>query len=105
MKSPCLKLLPILLGSLLITGCKTLPVASHAIGCEVSAELLASKCAAPAPVTNDTTYAALVDTMQADRKALQECGNMADALRGSLLRCNQAADEYNGKIDALNRAR
>lgn len=105
MKSPCLKLLPILLVSLFITGCKTLPVASHAIDCDVSAELLASKCAAPAPVTNDTTYAALVDTMQADRKALQECGSMADTLRDALQRCNQATGEYNSKIDALNRAR
>ncbi|MBU1424845.1 MAG: hypothetical protein KKH12_00810 [Gammaproteobacteria bacterium] len=105
MKSPCLKLLPILLGSLFIAGCNTLPVASHAIGCDVSAELLSGKCAAPRPVSNGTTYAALVDTMQADRKALQECGNMTDALRDALLRCNQATGEYNSKIDALNRAR
>jgi hypothetical protein len=104
MKSPCLKLLPILLGSLFMTGCKTLPVASHAIGCDVSAELLASKCVAPRPITSDTTYAALVDTMQADRKALQECGNTADTLRDALRRCNQATNEYNNKIDAVNHA-
>lgn len=105
MKSPCTKLLPILLGSLFMTGCQTLPVATHAIGCNVSAELLASKCAPPRPLTNDTTYAVLVDTMQADRKALQECGNTADTLRETLRRCNQATDEYNNKIDASKRTK
>ena len=103
MKSLCLKCLPILFGILPLAGCKTLPVATHAIGCEASAELLASKCAAPRPLANDATYAALVDTMQADRKALQECSNTTDALRDALQRCNQASDEYNNKIDTLNR--
>ncbi len=105
MKIPYAKLIPILVGSLFVTGCKTLPVVPHAIGCDVSAELLASKCAAPEPVTNDTTYAALVDTMQADRKALRECGITADTLRDAIKRCNQSTDEYNKKIDAINNAK
>ncbi len=104
MKLPCLQLLPVLLGGLLTAGCKTLPVASHTIGCDVSAELLTSKCATPRPLTNNITYAALVDTMQADRKALQECSNTTDALRNALQRCNQATDAYNNQIDTLNRA-
>lgn len=102
MKTLCLQLTPILLGSLFITGCKTLPVVPHAIGCDVSAELLSSKCATPKPITNDTTYATLVDTMQADRKALRECGVTADTLRDAIKRCGQATDEYNKKIDAIN---
>jgi len=102
MKIPCLKLAPVLLSGLFVTGCQTLPVVPHALNCDANAELLAGKCAAPRQVSNNTTYAALVDTMQADRKALQECGIMVDTLRNTLNRCNQAADEYNKKIDALN---
>jgi hypothetical protein len=105
MKSLNLKLAPILLITLFIAGCKTLPVASHAVNCDASAELLASKCATPRQITNDTTYATLVDTMQADRKALRECGIAADALRETLKHCNQATDEYNKKIDAINSAK
>jgi hypothetical protein len=105
MKKLNFKLAPILLVSLFIAGCKTLPVASHAINCNASAELLASKCATPRPITNDTTYAALVETMQADRNALRECGIVADALRETLKHCNQAIDEYNKKIDAINSAK
>lgn len=105
MKELCLKLTQILLGSLFIAGCQTLPVVPHAISCDVSAELLASKCATPTQITNDTTYAALVDTMQADRKALRECSIMADTLRVAIKRCNQATDEYNKKIDTMNSAK
>jgi hypothetical protein len=104
MKALSLKL-AVLLGSLFIAGCKTLTVVPHAIGCEVDAELLAGRCAEPRPIANDTTYAALVDTMQADRKALRECGIAADALRDAIRRCNQATDEYNRKIDATNSSR
>ena len=102
MKVLCLRLTPILLGCLFIGGCKTLTVVPHAVNCDVSAELLAGKCAAPQPITNDTTYAALVDTMQADRKALRECGITADTLRDTIKRCNQATAEYNKKLDAIN---
>ncbi|MFZ2163662.1 MAG: hypothetical protein WAW02_15730 [Sideroxyarcus sp.] len=102
MKIRCSLLMQILPVSLIIAGCQTLPVVPHALTCDASAELLASKCAAPRPRSNDITYAALVDTMQADRKALQECGITADTLRDTLKRCNQAANEYNKKIDALN---
>jgi hypothetical protein len=105
MKALSSRLAPILLVSLLITGCKTLPVASHSVNCDANAELLASKCASPRPVTNDTTYATLVETMQADRKALRECGIVADALRETIKHCNQAIDEYNKKIDAINSAK
>jgi hypothetical protein len=70
MKAIKLKLAPILLGSLFLAGCRTLTVVPHALGCDVSKELLSGKCAEPRPITNDTTYAALIDTMQADRRAL-----------------------------------
>ncbi len=96
------KFIPILAGILFISGCKTVPVVPHAIGCDVSAELLESRCATPKPVENDTTYAALVETMQADRKSLRECGITADTLRDALQRCNQATAEFNKKIDAIN---
>ena len=97
------KLALLLLPSLYVTGCTTLPVAPHAINCNVNAELLASKCAAPKPVSNDMTYATLVDTMQADRKALRECSNTVDALHDAIKRCNQATVEYNQKIDIINK--
>jgi hypothetical protein len=102
MKGICLKFASFLPGCLFIAGCQTLPVVPHAINCDVSAEMLASKCAKPVPITNDATYATLVDAMQADRKALQECGITGDAIRGALIRCNRATDEYNKKIDAIN---
>jgi len=90
------------LASLFIAGCKTVTIIPHALKCDANPELLASKCAPPRQITNDTTYATLVDTMQMDRKALQECGIAADALRASIKRCNQATDEYNKRIDELN---
>ena len=102
MDALCSKSALILLGGLCIAGCKTITVVPHALKCEVNAELLAGKCADPKQIANDATYAALVDTMQADRKALQECGVEADALRAAITRCNQATDEYNKKIDAIN---
>jgi predicted small secreted protein len=102
MKAPRLKLASFVVGSLLLGGCQTLPVVPHAVGCDVNKELLAAKCAAPKPVANDVTYATLVDTMQADRKALRECSITADALREAIARCKQTTDEYNKKIDALN---
>ncbi len=105
MKKADLKLAAIVLGGLLIAGCGTLPVVPHAIKCEVSDQLLAGKCAAPKPVSIDTTYAKLVETMQADRKSLQECGLSADALREAIKRCNAATDEYNRKIDIINGAK
>jgi hypothetical protein len=96
------KLTPVLAGCLILGGCQTLPVVPHAINCDVNAELLAGKCAAPKPVPDTTTYATLVDTMQADRKSLRECSIEADTLRETIRRCNQATVEYNRKIDALN---
>lgn len=105
MKALGLTLTPLLLGSLFIGGCKTLTVVPHAVNCEVSAEMLAGKCAEPRPITNDTTYAALVDTMQADRKALRECSVTADTLRDAIRHCNRAIAEYNRKIDAINSSR
>ncbi len=104
MKSLHSKLLPILAGSLLIAGCRTVPVVPHAMKCDVSPELLAGKCATPTQIANDSTYATLIDSMQADRKALRECGLNVDTLRDAIRRCNQATDEYNRKIDALNSA-
>jgi hypothetical protein len=98
-----LKTISILTGSLFVAGCQTpLPVIPHAINCEVNAELLDGKCAAPKPVPNTSTYSSLVDTMQADRKSLRDCSIAADALRDAIRRCNQATDEYNKKIDVLN---
>ncbi len=105
MDSPRSRTALILLASLFIAGCKTVTVVPHALKCEVNAELLAGKCAGPKQIANDATYATLVDTMQADRRALQECGIEADALRAAIRRCNEATDEYNKKIDAINSAK
>jgi hypothetical protein len=88
-----------------MTACTTVPVVPHAVKCDVSAELLASGCAAPTPIAGDSTYAGLVDAMQADRKALRECGITVETLRNAITRCNLATGEYNKKIDALNSAK
>ena len=98
------KLFLLLLVSLYIAGCKTLPLVPHAVNCDVNAELLASKCAPPKPISNDISYATLVDTMQADRKALRDCNITTNALRDAIRRCNRATAEYNQKIDAINSA-
>ena len=103
MKARNLTLVPILAGSLCIVGCQTLPVVPHAMSCDVSAELLNGKCATPMQIANGSNYAGLVDTMQADRKSLQECSVTADTLRDAIRRCNQATEDFNRKIDALNR--
>ncbi|BCK87295.1 hypothetical protein MIZ01_1067 [Sideroxyarcus emersonii] len=93
-----------LLASLFLCACQAVPVVPHALNCNVDAALLDSTCAPPRPIANDATYAALVDTMQADRKALQECGSTTDALIAAIKRCNQATAAYNDRIDALNKA-
>lgn len=100
--APGMRLAVISLSCLFIGGCKTVTVVPHALNCDANAELLTSKCAAPRQIASDTTYATLVDTMQMDRQALQECGIAAETLRDSIRRCNQATDEYNKKIDELN---
>lgn len=100
----CSTLVPILAGSMLIAGCRTVPVVPHALTCDASAELLASKCPPPRPLADNATFAALVDTMQADRQALRECGMTVDALIKTIRQCNHATDEYNRKIDAINSA-
>lgn len=102
MKVPCSRLALILAGSLLITGCQTVPVVPHAISCDANAELLSSKCSPPKQMTNDANFATLVDTMQTDRQALRECGIMVDTLRETLKRCNEATREFNKTIDARN---
>lgn len=103
MKITRIKLASLLLPTLYITGCNTFPMVPKAINCNVNAELLASKCAAPQPISNNMTYATLVDTMQADRKALRDCSSTNDALRDAIKRCNQAMTEYNRKIDTINK--
>jgi hypothetical protein len=105
MKAIVLTLTPILAGSLFITGCQTLPVVPHTMSCNVSVELLEGKCAPPTQIANDITYASLIDTMQSDRKSLRECSVTADTLRDAIRRCNQATEDFNKKIDALNKAR
>ena len=102
MKAALAKLASLVLVSLCVGGCKTLPLVPHAINCDVNPELLASRCAAPKIIPNDITYAALIDTMQADRNALRDCGKTNDALRDAIKQCYQATIEYNQKIDAIN---
>lgn len=100
----CSTLASVLAGSMLVAGCRTVPVVPHAVACDASAELLASKCPPPRPLADNATFAALVDTMQADRQALRECGMTVDALIKTIKQCNHATDEYNKKIDAINNA-
>lgn len=93
----------ILLNGSGLTGCTTpVPVASHSLRCEVSAELLKSECAQPTAISEDATFAAVVDTMRADRQALLECRSRMVALRDSIIRCNRQADSYNQKVDEIN---
>jgi hypothetical protein len=101
----CSRLTPMLLASLFMAGCRTVPVVPHAVGCDASAQLLASKCLPPRQLEDNATFATVVDTMQADRQALRECGMTVDALIKTIRQCNHATDEYNKKIDAINSAK
>lgn len=101
----CSRFTPILLASLFMAGCRTVPVVPHAVGCDASAQLLASKCLPPGQLEDDATFATVVDIMQADRQALRECGMTVDALIKTIRQCNHATDEYNKKIDAINGAK
>ncbi|MCK9201128.1 MAG: hypothetical protein M0P59_10060 [Gallionella sp.] len=105
MNMPRLKNILILMGSIFAAGCTTpVPVVPHAIRCELSAELQAGNCSAPKPLPEDATFQTLVDTMLTDRQALRECGLTANALRDSINKCNQATDDFNKKIDELNKS-
>jgi hypothetical protein len=89
-------------GALCLSACSTVAVVPHAMKCDASAPLLAARCAQPAPLAGEATFAAMVDAMRSDRQALRECALSFEALRDSLIRCNQATDDFNRKIDAIN---
>lgn len=93
----------IVMGGLLVGCTSVVPVASHAIPCDISADLLAKDCAQPSQLPEGITFTDLVDKMRADRKALQECGLSQEALRQSVKACNHKIDEFNQRIDELNR--
>lgn len=87
----------------LVAGCcSNLPVVPHAIRCDAFPVLLVGKCEAPTQIPDDATFSILVDAMQGDRKALQECALAAEALRASMERCNQGTDDFNKKMDEIN---
>lgn len=98
------KLGAILAGGFLAGGCcPTVTVVPHAIRCDATVELLATKCVLPMQVADDATFATVVDAMRSDRKSLRDCGTSLDALRDSINRCNRATDEFNKKIDEINK--
>lgn len=90
-------------GGLMVTGCATpVPVATHTLRCDVNGELLATRCEVPQTLPADATFETIVDVMRTDRQALLECGRTVEALRASLLRCNQQTDHLNDRIDEIN---
>lgn len=104
MSSLYIKICPVIACSLIVSGCATpVPVASHTLQCDVSMELLASKCKHPEPVSKETTYEEMVDVMREDRQALLECGLKLEALRDSIIRCNQQSEQFNNTMDEINR--
>lgn len=97
-------LMTIIVCVLLASGCGgTVSVVPHAVRCDAKEDLLASKCAKPRTIPDDAIFADIVSTMREDRQALQECSIALDALRDSLNRCNQQTDEFNTKVDEINR--
>lgn len=94
---------------LMVTGCLAMvacaspvPVATHSLRCDASAELLTVRCENPQPVAEDAIFATVVDVMRKDRQALLECGLRMEALQESIIRCNQQADQFNTKLDRIN---
>lgn len=92
----------LVMGALLVSCTRVVPLVPHAIPCEVSDELLAKECAKPSQLSEGTTFMDLVDKMRSDRKALQECDISQAALRESIKTCNKRIEEFNRKIDDLN---
>lgn len=93
----------IVMGCLAMVACATpVPVATHSLRCDASAELLTARCENPKPVAEDATFATVVDVMRKDRQALLECGLRMEALQESIIRCNQQTDQFNTKLDKIN---
>lgn len=93
----------IILGGFFVVGCVTpVPVATHALRCDVSEEILASQCDRPKQLPEDATYESVVDAMREDRQALLECGLKMEALKQSLVICRQQSEQFNKNIDEIN---
>jgi hypothetical protein len=94
---------------LMVTSCLAMmacatpvPVATHSLRCDASAELLTARCEYPQPVADDATFATVVDVMHKDRQALLECGLRMAALQESIIRCNRQTDQLNTRLDKIN---
>jgi len=97
-------LLP-LLALLALSACApTVPVVVQPIDCPVSAELLASRCAAPQAIANGATYGTVLLAHQLDRKALRDCAAHDQLLADMILRCQSTIRDYNQRLAEINRA-
>ena len=100
-------LLPLLLlASLLaLSACApTVPVVVQPIDCPVSAELLASRCAAPQTLANGATYGSVLLAHQLDRKALRDCAAHDQLLADVILRCQATIRDYKQRLAEINQA-
>lgn len=92
-----------LMCNIFVTGCTTpVPVVSQTMRCDASPDLLASECGKPKQIPEDATYETLLGVMRDDRQALLECGIKMEALRDSIVRCNQQTDQFNKKVEVIN---
>lgn len=103
----------VLIGSVLVctsflAGCanRTLIVVPHASRCgdkSDDAKIASFECASPKPVPGGATYQTIVDIARDDRQALKECGIKMQELRDMINSCNLRVDEFNVKIDRINK--
>ena len=82
----------------------TVPVVVQPIDCPVSAELLASRCAAPQALANGATYGSVLQAHQLDRKALRDCAAHDQLLAEMILRCQATIRDYNQRLAEINKA-
>ena len=90
--------------ALLLAGCApTLPVVVAPVKCPDADAVLTQRCSAPQTVPDGSTFGAVLELHQADRKALRDCADRHAALVQSALNCRQAVKDYNDALVEVNR--
>ena len=90
--------------ALLLTGCApTLPVVVAPVTCPAADAVLTQRCSAPQTVPDGSTFGAVLELHQADRKALRDCADRHAALVQAALNCQKAVQDYNASLDEVNR--
>lgn len=87
-----------------LAGCApTLPVVVQPISCDISAEVLARRCAAPQLIPDGVSYGQVLQSYQTDRKSLRDCAAHDQLLADMIVACQGTIRQYNEKLVEINR--